>query len=44
MAQQLPFVGGAVSNPNKFMNTIGAVIGIWIIWEVFKKMKKAVGM
>lgn len=44
MAQQLPVVGGALSNPNKGMNTIGAIIGIWIIWEVFKKMKKAVGM
>lgn len=43
MAQQLPVIGGTL-NPSKGMNTIGAIIGIWIIWEVFKKMKKAVGM
>jgi hypothetical protein len=44
VAQQLPIVGGSLGNPAKGMNTLGAIIGIWIIWEVFKKMKKAVGM
>jgi hypothetical protein len=41
---QLPVIGGSMSKPDRTMNTIGAIIGIWVIWEIFKKMKKAVGM
>jgi hypothetical protein len=42
--QVLPIVGGSVQEPNKAFSYLTAIIGIVIIWQVIKKMGKAVGM
>lgn len=43
MAQALPIVGNTLSEPNKAFNYLTAIIGIVIIWQVLRKMGKAVG-
>lgn len=43
MAQALPIIGTTVAEPNRAFNYLTAIIGIVIIWQVLKKMGKAVG-
>lgn len=44
MAQQLPIIGTAAANPNRAFNYLTAILGIVILWQVMKKMGKAVGL
>jgi hypothetical protein len=40
---QLPVIGGGLSKPDRTFEVIGAIVGIWVIWEIFKRAKKTVG-